>query len=236
MSTIDSRGLREPAPAPGPAVEERPAQLAAGGSAIEAAAGIAVVILAILGLAGVLPVTLGAIAFIVLGAALVLEGASMMVRYVRFLEESTRALGGNVDVGGGTSAEFLGGAAAIVLGILALIGLVPTTLIAVAALVMGATVLIGSAANARLNMLSFETFSGFAGPMEASRLVARAAVSAAAGAQILVGLAAIVLGIIALANGHTLTLTLVALLCLGCGVMLSGGALCGKMMTVWQRR
>jgi hypothetical protein len=68
-----------------------------------------------------------------------------------------------------------------------------------------------------------------------SRRVASEMVSASTGAQFLVGLAALVLGIIALAGAYTPTLALVAFLCLGIVVLLSGTAVAGKMAAMLYR-
>jgi hypothetical protein len=54
--------------------------------------------------------------------------------------------------------------------------------------------------------------------------------SGAVGAQVMVGLAAIVLGIIGLVGYYPLSLTLVALLCLGAAVALSSAALSARVM------
>jgi hypothetical protein len=49
-----------------------------------------------------------------------------------------------------------------------------------------------------------------------------------------VGLAGIILGILAVVGAYPLTLVLVAFLCLGASVMIAGAALGSKMMTVLQ--
>ena len=66
----------------------------AGGSAVEAAGGLGAAILGILGLAGVFPGYLEAVATIALGVALFAEGGAVAARYRRVLAE----------VGGGRSA------------------------------------------------------------------------------------------------------------------------------------
>jgi hypothetical protein len=66
---------------------------------------------------------------------------------------------------------------------------------------------------------------------EVARRVAGEMVSAANGAQALIGLAAIVLGIIGLVGLYPLTLSLVAFLCLGASVLLSGAAVSTKMLS-----
>jgi hypothetical protein len=127
-----------------------------------------------------------------------------------------------VEVGGGVSAEMLGGMAGVVLGILALIGLVPQILCSVAVLAFGGCMLVGAAGTARARELP---------PIGQSRSfeVGREATAAASGAEGLVGLAAIVLGILAVCHIAAEPLTLIAILVLGAGLLLSGSA----MSTQW---
>ena len=60
-------------------------------------------------------------------------------------------------------------------------------------------------------------------------------VSTATMVQALGGLAAIVLGIIGLAGGYPLTLTLVAVLTIGSTMLLSSASVSGRMMTMISR-
>jgi len=65
--------------------------------------------------------------------------------------------------------------------------------------------------------------------------VARAAVTSAAGIQVLAGLAAVVLGILALITTfapYTWTLSAVGVLVLGATLLLSGAAISGRMMSL----
>jgi hypothetical protein len=56
------------------------------------------------------------------------------------------------------------------------------------------------------------------------------------GAQVLVGLASIALGIIGVVGIHTTVVTLVALLTLGSAVLLSGTAVGASLMAVFRRQ
>lgn len=134
---------------------------------------LAVIALTIAGLAiGGFSSVLPAIATIIFGAALLVE-------------DGVFAGTGAIGRGEWTTTGFLGGVTGIVLGILALLGAVPGTLIAAATIVFGATLLFGH--------LTEGSFGGRA----------------------LVGVAAIVLGILAVVGLSQLTLVLVALLSLG---------------------
>jgi hypothetical protein len=211
--------------------EEKSAEVVAGGSTVEAIAGVVAVVLAILGLAGLLPVYMLDIATIAVGVALLFEGGAIAMRYSRLLSETAGSRMSSTEMGGGMSVEILGGIAGIALGILALLGLVSLTLTAVAAIVFGATLLLSSGTTTRLNCLMIDGH----GWSDTTRHMAREAVLSAASVQVLVGLAGGVLGLLALLGIHPLTLTLVAMLCVGGSVLLSGAAVSGKMLSILRR-
>lgn len=198
----------------------------AGGSAIEAIGGIGAVVLTIIGLAGIVPHLMLSIAVIAVGAALVVEGAAIAAEYSRVLAEVGGGSAINVELGGGVAMEFLGGAAGIVLGILALIGIVPHLLNPIAAIVFGAALVLSTG-----TMTQFRNI----GPSysEAERL-ARGAVSGGVGIQALAGLGAIVLGILALVGTNPLVMTLVALLAVGAAILFTGTAITSRLMTLFR--
>lgn len=199
------------------------AELSAG-TGTEAFGGAAAVVLSILGLAGVEAFYMVAISTIAVGAALLVEGAVLMAKQAEMASEYGASLPEKVEVGGGVTAEFLGGGAGIVLGILALVHVFPMTLISVAALVYGATLLLGAGLTAQIR--NFELRPMTEHPV--LRETGREATVAASGAQALVALAAVVLGILALVQIAPQTLTLVAMLVIGASILLSGSA-----MTTW---
>jgi hypothetical protein len=180
-----------------------------GGAVAEAVAGVAAVVLAILGLASIETVWMVPIATIAVGAALAFEGAGISAR---FYETSTSR---EPEVS--MSAEFAAGAAGIVLGVLALCHLAPMTLSAIAVLVYGAALLLGT--------------SGFTRESEGAR-----GTSAASGTHVLCGLAASVLGILALCGINPVTLTLVGLLIAAVSLVLSGGIVSAKMASFLSTR
>jgi hypothetical protein len=105
---------------------------------------------------------------------------------------------------------FLAGVAGIVLGILALLGVASPQLVAIAVIAFGASLLISS--NASMRILA-------ATPADADPTIARIVGDMATdttGLQTMTGLAAIVLGILALFGFAPTTLVLIALLGLGC--------------------
>jgi hypothetical protein len=130
--------------------------------------------------------------------------------------------GGEAEIEAGTSAEILGGLAGITLGILALIGIATIPLLAISSIVFGGTLLFGSPVVYRASRAEPEA------PI--FDVIARQTAAGAAGAQALVGIAAITLGILALVGLVPQTLVLVAVLCVGGAALLSGGALTSKMV------
>lgn len=194
---------------------------AAESSAVEAIGGAAAVVLGILGLAEVSPMYLAPIATIVVGVALWFEGAAIVARYSRFVASEARssAITEVPPVSSGIGAEFLGGAAGTVLGILALLGVASITLTSIAVIVYGAALLFGSGTPLRMNGMATEEDTST--PVHQ---VMREAAWASSGAQLLVGVGAAVLGILALVGFAPIILILSALLTVGATLALSGAA------------
>ncbi|HUA38877.1 MAG TPA: hypothetical protein VMA35_10845 [Candidatus Sulfopaludibacter sp.] len=195
---------------------------------IEGVGSIAAIILTILGLARVLPTDLSAVAVIGIGISLLFEGGTVGARFSRLLASAGGRVTNVMDLGGGMTAEFMAGAAGVVLGLLALLGIAPTILPPVAAIVFGGALLLGSGAAARLSYMEITNGRSQEGIDE----VAREAVAAAAGAQVLTGLAAGLLGILALVGFYPLVLTLVALLCTATAVLMSGTAISRRILSL----
>jgi len=208
---------------------EKSIKVVAGSSITEALCGAATVVLAIVGLASTTlpPGDVASVATIVFGVALMALGAAIAARYSRLLRETAPyGWDARTELGSGMGAELVGGAAGIVLGILGLIGLGTPTLIPIAVIIFGGALLLGSGAAAEVSSLSAPTTH------EQFAHIARQASVAASGAQVLVGLGAIVLGILALVGITPVASTLVALLVLGASVVLSGGAVSSRMVAM----
>lgn len=239
MSTVETRDSRNAFPPPRTeeaSTVETSMRLASGGSLLESLGGLATIVITIVGLCAhlhyALMAGLAAVSTIILGVALLFAGSATLARFARLLREP----GGtpNADLGGGTMGQFLGGATGIVLGILALLGVVPSVLVPVSAIVFGATLLLGCAATARLNTCTVEGFYG--NTHEYARRMAGEMVAATNGLQVMAGLAAAILGIIALAGMvHPFILSLVAMLVVGSALTLSGFAVSGKVLTALRR-
>jgi hypothetical protein len=199
------------------------------GSVIEGLGGITGAVLAVLGLAGVLPGYMVSIAAITLGVALLFEGGAVASRYSRLLHVAGGDQESKLEIGGGSTVEFLGGASGIVLGILALLGIAGDALLPVAAIVFGATLMLSAGTTAKLD--SFRVYGS--GHPQLDR-IASESIRVASGAQLLIGVAGVVLGILALTGTQPLTLTLVAFLAVGASLLLSGSAITAKMEDVEQ--
>jgi hypothetical protein len=199
----------------------------------EAVGGIATIVLAVLALSGISREYLLPIATIVFGAALLIEGTSMATNFVHVL---SLGLSEVAQVGiNGVSAVLLGGITGIILGVLALLGIAPGVLTSAAVIVFGSALILSSSAAAGLNTIKLQAFGGaLSGPLGSIG-------AGAAGAQVLAGMAVIVLGILALAGagaslgggggaaagataGGTM-LNLVALLVAGATILITGNGL-----------
>jgi hypothetical protein len=197
-----------------------------GGSA-DAIGGVSTIVLVICGLAGVNPPFMAVIATIVFGAGLLIHDASLRARYSRAMSAPGEDISG--DGGGSFAALFLVGAAGIVLGVLALLGVEAGVLAPVAVIAYGAALLLGGGEARRLAALRH--LSAQPGEPGGARL-AREMACGAANIQALGGLAAMVLGILALIdnNPHDLVFNLAALLTLGVTLVLTGSTFAEAML------
>lgn len=211
--------------------ERRAQKVLLAGTAAEGIAGIGAIVLAIIGLANRWPEYMLPIATIAVGAALLFEGGAITARFTNLLTMAR----GQVDTrefGIGMTTEFLGGIVGVILGILALVGIAPLTLVPVAAIIFGASLLLGSVAAANLNAV----WASATEEREVVREVTREAVIASSGVQILIGLGAIALGILALLGFNPMVLSLVAMLSLGLSDLLSGTAIMSRIMGISHRK
>ncbi len=126
-------------------IQEATYRTVEGGAIMESMGAVATIALAIVGLAGVFSITMAAIAAIVLGAAIWMEGGAHAANY-RKAASSGSSVARTLEWSESLSAEFLGGLAGIFLGVLALLGVSPIPLLSVAALVFGATFLFSGVA------------------------------------------------------------------------------------------
>lgn len=200
-----------------------------GRSTIGSVGGLVAVILGILGLVGVYPLILGSIAVLAIGVMLLFEGAAVAAEYKQAVSHIEGGTVQKAEIGGGMTAEMLAGAVGIVLGILALLGLLPLTLLSVSVLIFGGGLLIGSGVVAQLNSIKI---AGAGTESKLEHLATEAAKAGAAG-QVLIGLGVIVLGILALLGMQTLVLVLVSVLAIGGISVLTSSAIGGKIFELF---
>ena len=204
------------------------AGLAGGSTMFLTIGGAAAIVLTILGLADLFPAYMAAISVIVIGGVMALQGVALGSRFSRLLAESGGREGAS-EVGTGLTAEFIAGAAAVALGVLSLLGLDAVVLIPIAVIVLGAGLLISAGVPGRLSHFA----SGGHPEHPQFQHAASEAVMASTGAEVLVGGAAVVLGIIALVGEVPITRCLVALLAIGAATLMTGTAVAGRIAGTW---
>ncbi|MDA8087264.1 MAG: hypothetical protein M0Z75_11245 [Nitrospiraceae bacterium] len=205
-------------------VERRSTGVMAAGVLAEGFVSIGAVILSIIGLANRFPQIMLPISTIAIGSALLFEGGTITARFSSLFSLARVP----IDIrqfGLGMTTEFVSGIAGIVLGVMALIGVQPLVLIPAAAIVFGASLILGAGSTARMNAILTQMTE----QREAIREVMREAVLAAAGMQILVGIGAIALGVVALTGINPMALSLVAMLSLGFANLLSETAIINRV-------
>jgi hypothetical protein len=200
----------------------------------ESAAALAVIVLAVLGLLDIAPAAMLAVATIVVGAAILLQGAAAVAEYSRWLAAGSPVAALSSAWGGGVTLDFVTGGVGIILGILALFGSTPV-LTAAALIVFGGTLLLNGAVTARQSIMTGAPATQLAPQDQAAELVATQISDVASGAQVMIGIAAIVLGILALMPGHGAALTLVGLLAVGASVLVTGMSTGGLIVTALRR-
>jgi len=201
------------------------------GGVVDAIGGVATIILAIVALSGVNQPMLAAIATIVFGAALLIQGGTMLTEYTKMMTPLGTGMADEVVGGGGLSALFLVGAAGIVLGVLSLVGIAAHTLTAAAVIAFGSALLLSSTSVWHLYRAKQASYRAGAAPtLSGAEFLAGEMASGSAVLQCLAGLGAIVLGILAVTGTNPDVLTLVGLLVLGATVLLTGSTLSGAVM------
>jgi hypothetical protein len=194
----------------------------ASGSSIETIGGLAAIVLAVIGVTGFHQIYMLSAAAIAAGIALVAEGGSIAARWHDVLRRLDGERFDRSELIGGIGTEVFGGIVGIVLGVLSLAGVIPFVLLPVAAIVFGGSLLLGGAAQPDLEELVPERDPRY-------RRYTRDAIQASGGVMVMVGIAAAVLGILALLKvGPMLTLSLVAMLCVGAALLVAGGALTAR--------
>ena len=207
-------------------------EVASYGGLVDAVGGIVTVVLAVIALTGAHEDMLVAIATIVFGAALLIEGGTILSEYASMSFPAGTFVSTELGRGGGLSALFLTGAAGIVLGVLALLEVYPQTLTAIAVIAFGGALLLGSSSLMHLNRLKQIWYRiGTTGRLSGGEIVADEMTSGAVVIQGIAGLAAIILGILAVTGPNPTVLSLVGLLVMGAAILLTGNTLSSAVMS-----
>ena len=130
------------APSSEPDDERVTRMVVASGSSFELFTAVIGLGLAIMGLAGFAPIYLASLATVALGFSLLAQGFTLAARW----REAVRIAGSERTDAMGIGTEIFGGLVAVVLGMLALLEIVPLTLLPAAALVLGIALLLGGPA------------------------------------------------------------------------------------------
>jgi hypothetical protein len=108
----------------------------------------------------------------------------------------------------------------------------PISLCSVALIVFGAGMMMGSATTARFRSISLEQY----GIAASTQHLLDEAVNVSTGGELLVGVGAVVLGILALLGVQSLSLVLVGLLAVGFATMISGSTIGARMLAILRHR
>jgi hypothetical protein len=204
------------------------------GGFADAIGGIATMVLAIVGLSGGSTNMMVAIATIVFGTALLILGGTMLSEYAHIIFSPAGTSTNEFSFsGGGLAGLFLVGAAGIVLGVLAVLGIFPVELTAIAVIAFGGALMLSSSAVWHLHQLKRSMMMARESRDQrfGSEILAGEMASGSAGIQALAGLAAVVLGILAVVGARPGVLTLIALLVLGTTIVMTGSAMSGTVLS-----
>ncbi|HEX5437200.1 MAG TPA: hypothetical protein VFW98_08570 [Gemmatimonadaceae bacterium] len=189
------------------------------GSMGEASMGVGAAVLGILGLIGLAPRALDSIACIAVGVGLL--AASRAISRAVPAPTADSARHPRQAIPSSLAMTSLAGVAGVVLGILALIGIGALAMLSAAAIVLGAGLIMAGGARARIEALWYARTAGDTRIMEDVAY-------AASGSDVLVGIGAVVLGILALGGFAPITLTLIAMLSLGAAILLGGSTITAR--------
>jgi hypothetical protein len=210
-----------------PSAINKKAKTASGTSTAEGIFGIGAIVLSILGIMNIFPGLLLAAATIAIGVALLFEGGAIAARY------STLKAASGVERKSwvrstGSTVQFIAGVAGIAMSILSLLGFAPSYLLPISAIVYGGALVLEGVFSSQLSTLEVTTTA----EQPLSYTGVRQFSAGTSGIIMLVGLAAIALGVFALVGISPLLLSLIAMLTLGAGVMTAGFLMAGRMGSV----
>lgn len=181
----------------------------------EGAAGTASVVLAIIALAGISAGVLASITTIVIGVALIVQAFNAATGTSKSLAANTTAPATidsrpGIELAGQAMVDIAAGISGIVLGILGLVGVNTPYLIAAALIVFGGSLILSGAIAVQQPIAS----------TEASPSIRFQNTAAVSGLELLVGFAAVILGILSLILGSSWVLVLVGFIAVGAALLI----------------
>src|SRR5438270_8981987 len=201
----------------------------------EGAAGIAAIVLAIVALAGISAGALASITTIVIGVALIVQAFNAAAEMSRTLSvsgaaDSTVTTGRGSELGGEILIDIAAGVTGIVLGVLGLVGINAQYLVPAALVVFGSSLILGGViAGQGGHRVTGMTSSG------AQMQVAYSNSAAISGLEILVGFAAIILGILALIFQSSWVLVLVGFIAVGTALLIVSASFSAAVVRLFTR-
>lgn len=201
------------------------ASIVRGGLVAGAIVGCLAVVLTIIGLANIMPQQMLYLSIIALGAGFLFEGGVIAARLPELLTEKNKERREVVRLGAGLTVEVVGGVAGAIIGILALLSILPMVLTPIAVIVFGVTLIFGSGVASWLDSLLMAR----SGEYETFGKVSHEVVMASAGVDFFAGVCAVILGILSLVGISPIVMDLTALLCIGFAVLVSGTAISARM-------
>jgi hypothetical protein len=190
----------------------------------EGAAGIAVIVLTVIALAGISTGALASIAAIVIGVGLLVQAFNSAAEEARATTPDASVNAQATALAGEVMVDCMCGLAGIVLGVLALVGINAAHSLPAALIVFGGSLLLSGVISVRPRTLLVS------GPGAEPRIVSHQGSPAASGMEILIGLAAIVLGILSLIMASTVVLVLVGFLTVGAALLVVSASLSGAAL------
>lgn len=203
---------------------KRTEEVVAGSSSLVTLAGLIAIVLVILAFFGVARSTMAALTTIVLGIGLLSQGMALSKRRNE-LRADLLAAGETKaaeSVGTGMTVEIIAGTIGIILGVIALFSGAVHSLVSLSVIAFGVALITGGPLTTRLDDVNIAHAREEGVPLESSRKVVRTA----SGIEVLLGIVAVVLGILALiAFSPGMTVPLIGLLLVGAAVAFSQGIL-----------
>jgi hypothetical protein len=190
----------------------------------EGAAGIAVIVLSVIALAGTSPGALASIVTIIIGVGLMVQAFNSAAENSKLMAAAPAAI---PDLGGEMAVDCLAGLTGIVLGVLALVGISSAYLVPSALIVFGSALLLSGAIGMRPKAPTIMPSGG------QPQVLTYDSSAAASGLEVLIGLAAIVLGILSLIFMTSWVLTLVGFVAVGAALLMVSATFSGSLMRLF---